>query len=1090
MMAALAPFTAGLVGGGAAAGGAVAAGGVTAGAALMAGGAAGAAMIAAATNGLRLMMEVMKSPEFKEFMDFIRSKFIPSLDGGAGGGGAGSGGGSSTGDTNADEMARLREQLANLVKALRDFIETGDDLATSIAEIDEQARKLRDDLMNLDVGFDVSIRSMTDTINLILDSFDIPPVDLTKLGDLKAWLMSLPKDVRELIEPQIELLRKLFKAAGMDFDAILKLLSGLDTASMKQKAKAIEDFLKPIMEFINGPQAENPIKEVIEQYNEFVQALTDNSDALKKAGKDVDALLKQLTDALGKRLAEAVDKLIGQFDDLLPKTDDLASQLTAIRTQFGDAITELQKLLDAKIFVQGQGLSPDSFLYLITDPELRKKIEEQIKRLLGILPDALLTAARKFLEPVQDFIDRGQPQVDKIQGIFDEYDKMRQRVLLNAVALRAAGIDVDKVLTQLNDSLRSQLITAIKDMMSAFIERGLGAPGAIASLFKEFSELQEQLLTHAAVLRAAGVNVDQVMTQITNSFIAQIVKMRDELLAPITAAIERISSADLRPLTDFLGEIAGAKTLEDLARIRDAAISNIEERLSREQNAAREAADENIKLINLQKDEELKRLQEIQKVEEDGLRSQMSMLERLISLREEQARDQISAIEEQIKTTEDEIRARGAQLEQEKKSIEDITQAVQALREVARALREEADALLLSAESPLTPIQRFAEANRQFEETLARARSGDIEAAKALAGFGKGLISEAQAVFASSQPFQDIFLKVRSALLEVADLNEKQANLLGGSVSLEEKSLEELEQIRRELISQRDNLKTLLSIENRSEEIAKLTNDLGLTGKESLAALRQMRTELESKLAGLQDIFDQRAKEISAIFEAAIAKEQAALDLRLQELRDIAIAELEALRTALNDKFTALITATMNPAWVTTVVAALNNIALKIGAAPGPPPPGPPPPPPNLGPRVLNWPGFGSAPPPADLLRNFDFVRFSLPGGDFSPLVKAQHGGVFTRPTGVLLAEHGPEAVIPLRNSGGSILEIDYDRMKEVFAEALAERGERGQINIPIEVRTEDGETLVRRTIRRLADESSSGKIFIDARAVGKRRRS
>ena len=457
--------------------------------------------------------------------------------------------------------------------------------------------------------------------------------------------------------------------------------------------------------------------------------------------------------------------------------------------------------------------------------------------------------------------------------------------------------------------------------------------------------------------------------------------------------------------------------------------------------------------------------------------------------------DEIRAIEEQIKRVEEEIRARGGQLEEEKKSIEDITSAVKTLREVAQALRADADALLLSAESPLTPIQRLTEANRQFEEMLIRARGGDIEAARALAGFGKGLIGEAQSVFASSQAFQDIFFKVRAALLEVASLNEDQAILLEGSVSLEEKSLEELEQIRKELIDQRDNLTSLLGIEDRAEEIAKLTKELGLTGSESLDQLRTLRSDLEKKLEAVRLTFEQEIKNVGVIFDAAIAREQAALELRLQELRDIAIVELETLRLVIGDRFDALIAATLNPAWVVTVVTALNNIASKIGAptvTPPPPPPGGgggPLPPPNLGPRVLNWPGFGSAPPSPDLLSQFDFVRFSFPGGDFSPLIKAQHGGIFTGSQPIPTLIHPPEAVIPLKSGGRSVLEIDYNRMKEVFAEALAERGSGSQINIPIEVRTEDGEMLVRRTIRRLSDESSSGKIFIDARAVGKHRR-
>ena len=100
-----------------------------------------------------------------------------------------------------------------------------------------------------------------------------------------------------------------------------------------------------------------------------------------------------------------------------------------------------------------------------------------------------------------------------------------------------------------------------------------------------------------------------------------------------------------------------------------------------------------------------------------------------------------------------------------------------------------------------------------------------------------------------------------------------------------------------------------------------------------------------------------------------------------------------------------------------------------------------------------------------------------------------QHGGIVTRSTFAMLGEHGPEAVIPLKRVGQPSLDIDYDHMRSVFAEALAENTASSPQNVHVQVVTERGEVIVEKVIRRLADESTNGKIVIHARGIGNLRR-
>lgn len=64
----------------------------------------------------------------------------------------------------------------------------------------------------------------------------------------------------------------------------------------------------------------------------------------------------------------------------------------------------------------------------------------------------------------------------------------------------------------------------------------------------------------------------------------------------------------------------------------------------------------------------------------------------------------------------------------------------------------------------LTPAEQLAEAQRQFDRTLAAALAGDVEAAAALPDAAQALLEEARFMFASGEQYQRIFDQVLAAL--------------------------------------------------------------------------------------------------------------------------------------------------------------------------------------------------------------------------------------------------------------------------------------------------------------------------------------
>ena len=381
---------------------------------------------------------------------------------------------------------------------------------------------------------------------------------------------------------------------------------------------------------------------------------------------------------------------------------------------------------------------------------------------------------------------------------------------------------------------------------------------------------------------------------------------------------------------------------------------------------------------------------------------------------------------------------------------------------------------------------------------VALAKGGDTEAARRAGGLAQQFLGEASGFYASGAPFQAIFAQVISTLEDLGIQFEKDAQL-----------------IQLEIIS-----KVLGDVEgaifgDTAELIA--TRNILQTELENLDDTFQVRIDEETR------VFEDALAEQTLAFEEAVAEATRAYDAAIVDARDQTLGRLDALRTGagtslktlqtveedalavLRDSLVPaaeeigitmkgeLIFAINNPTWVDRLIGALRQVFPNIPSIPRaqffPEPP----------PRSGFQPSIDysgslvgvNAPPPGYYLP--PGVNVSEPGsfpavtGALGPFLPLQSGGIVTRPVAGLL--HPEEAIIPLRHAE-SLFDIDYDKLGHAVAEALSNNNNGpSQNNINIEVKTEDGETIVRRTIRTMSDESRSGKIFIDARAIGRYRR-
>lgn len=118
---------------------------------------------------------------------------------------------------------------------------------------------------------------------------------------------------------------------------------------------------------------------------------------------------------------------------------------------------------------------------------------------------------------------------------------------------------------------------------------------------------------------------------------------------------------------------------------------------------------------------------------------------------------------------------------------------IQKLIDFGKQLRGYTDSLKLGNLSPLTTTQKLAEAQKQFQETLAKAQGGDTTAQQALTGKADAYLQLAQTAYASSGAYTSIFQTVTGALeaLGVSSMSNEDKTIM-----LQQQQYDELAKLR------------------------------------------------------------------------------------------------------------------------------------------------------------------------------------------------------------------------------------------------------------------------------------------------------
>lgn len=161
---------------------------------------------------------------------------------------------------------------------------------------------------------------------------------------------------------------------------------------------------------------------------------------------------------------------------------------------------------------------------------------------------------------------------------------------------------------------------------------------------------------------------------------------------------------------------------------------------------------------------------------------------------------------EQIKATAAEM-DKAAKADGFRKSIEEFTRVIDSLQGFQNELK-------LGDLSPLSPTQKLAEAKRQYEEVLARARGGDISAADQIPQFARAFLEASRSVNASGGAYQRDFQRVQLDTDELSKMFESQRAIaqqqLDVLTGIRDGSAETAKQTHEDLVGVRDAIERLI----------------------------------------------------------------------------------------------------------------------------------------------------------------------------------------------------------------------------------------------------------------------------------------
>ncbi|WP_312222564.1 TIGR02594 family protein [Rhizobium rhizoryzae] len=314
--------------------------------------------------------------------------------------------------------------------------------------------------------------------------------------------------------------------------------------------------------------------------------------------------------------------------------------------------------------------------------------------------------------------------------------------LINAA--RDAGLEVDQLgmVTRKAVEPQQSYADSVERARQAAIKTALSTVEGASELTKfaeEIQTLQGKAASLPALLRDLGMSAEDASKAVGGSLNYAITKVRDSFVSDITGSMADLSGVGY--INDIMSALSQYET-----RLSDATLLGFDTSLP-----VRELS---LSIRDIARQSDLTK-------EELGLLSG--------------AFPQLQFILNGVSTTSMTLSDATSQLDQAyREQSSTLDQLIESSKQGISAIKQFRDAMRINEKSPLSPYDKVLDAQKQFQDLAAKARSGDQDALGQLTQVSQSYLDAAQSYYASSTDYFQIWTQVDQTLLGVQSATEGQ----------------------------------------------------------------------------------------------------------------------------------------------------------------------------------------------------------------------------------------------------------------------------------------------------------------------------
>lgn len=220
------------------------------------------------------------------------------------------------------------------------------------------------------------------------------------------------------------------------------------------------------------------------------------------------------------------------------------------------------------------------------------------------------------------------------------------------------------------------------------------------------------------------------------------------------------------------------------------------------------------------------------------------------------------------------------------KALGDELDAANKLKDAIASINDYVRGMALGGNSPLSPEQRLAEAQRQYQELLGRAQGGDADAMQKLSGASDAYLEASKQYYGSGTQYANTFDAVKNAMSAIGGMSAPDPDSIQSRIDLlREAQAEEMDALRE---SQADRLDAIREIQ------AEQLDAIREAQQDNLDAMREasQKTADAIREAAQKQIEEAQKQTQQAIKDLSDPNANAAI----RELKDRTVEELKALQ--------------------------------------------------------------------------------------------------------------------------------------------------------------------------------------------------